>query len=88
VEGGEVRVGDQVKGGDSCSGITAVSIKNQEQGVSFKTRGVNYFLHLKVGCVVLGLRLLHPKNADFSKVLLNFKVWCLGTSLPDQNQLL
>jgi hypothetical protein len=36
-EGGELRVGGQVKGGDSGPGITAVSIKNQEQGVSFKS---------------------------------------------------
>ena len=51
-------------------------------------RGVNYFLHLKGGCVGLGWRLLHPKNADFSIVLMNFKVWCLGSSLPVQNQFL
>jgi hypothetical protein len=36
-KGEKLRVGGQVKGGDSGSGITAVSIKNQEQGVSFKS---------------------------------------------------
>jgi hypothetical protein len=58
-EGGEVRVGGQVMGGDSGPGITAVSIKNQEQGVSFKSsksagsvsqRG-QLFSSSKEGCV-------------------------------------
>ncbi len=35
--GGEVRVGGQVKGGDSGPGVTAVSVKNQELSVSFKS---------------------------------------------------
>ena len=35
--GGEFGVGGQVKGGDSSPGITAVSIKNQELSVSFKS---------------------------------------------------
>jgi hypothetical protein len=44
-------------------------------------RGVNYFLHLKGGCVGVGSKLLHPRNADFSKVLQNFRLWCLGSGL-------
>ena len=35
--GGEVRVGGQVKGGDSVPGVTAVSVKNNELSVSFKS---------------------------------------------------
>jgi hypothetical protein len=81
VAGREVRVGDQVKGGDSGPGFTAVSIKNQELSVSFNssksagavTQRVQLFSTSKGGCVGVGSRLLHPRNADFSKVLLNFK---------------
>ena len=86
-EGGEVRValGSQLSLSRTRSKVYLSSPASQQVQ---SLRGVNYFLHLKGGCVVLGLRLLHPKNADFSKVLLNFKVRCLGSSLPVQNQFL
>ena len=47
------------------------------------------FLESKnASCVGVGSILLHPRNADFSKVLLSFNAWCLGSSLPVKNQFL
>ena len=57
--GGEVRVCGQVKEGDGGPGVTAVSIKNQELSVSFKSsksagsvsQRVQLFSTSKAGCV-------------------------------------
>ena len=47
--------------------------------------GFNYFLLNNRSHARVGSRLLHFKNADFIKVLLNFAAWCLGSSLTGQN---
>ena len=70
-------------------GVTGVSIKNKERsGVDHSSpasqevqslRGFNYFL--KGGRVGVGSIFLHSKNADFNKVLLSFKVWCLSDAI-------
>jgi hypothetical protein len=46
--GGEVRVSSQVKGGDIGPGVTAVSIKNQELSISFKSSKSSGSVSLKV----------------------------------------
>jgi hypothetical protein len=84
--GGEVRVGGKVKGGDSGPGVTAVSIKNQELSVSFKSsksagsvsQRVQLFSTSKGGLCRSGFKTTPSKKLKFQQRFAEFQILVSG----------